>query len=423
MTLYGILDVSVWQAILATLAMTHLTIAAVTIYLHRAQAHRAIDLHPAVAHVFRFWLWLTTGMVTREWVAVHRRHHAKVETDQDPHSPKILGLGKVMAQGAEIYRAAARDPDTLTRYGHATPDDWLERRVYSRFTWQGLALMLILDLLLFGVYGPTIWAVQMMWIPFWAAGVINGVGHAWGYRSFESADASTNIVPWGILVGGRGAAQQPPRLPQLGAALLQMVGAGSGLGLYPRAQRTAAGPDQEGGPGAARSSRASRWSDMETLRAVVVSRMHVFARYTKDVLKPVTRAGAVPRHRPLPTPGAPQPAPTGPGGPASGRSGAYPAGADPGPERDAGHGLPVPGAAPGDLGAPHPSQEALLHSLQDWCRQAESTGIQALEQFAQTLRGFSLKATRQFDGVARCRLTRMARRKAARHSVPAAGRK
>jgi stearoyl-CoA desaturase (delta-9 desaturase) len=182
MTLYGILDVSPWQAVLATLALTHVTIAAVTIFLHRAQAHRALDLHPAVAHFFRFWLWLTTGMVTKEWVSVHRRHHAKCETPEDPHSPQVLGLSKVLLEGAELYGQASGDGETLARYGHGTPDDWLERNIYGRYRWQGVGLMLILDVLLFGVYGLVMWAVQMLWIPFWAAGVINGVGHFWGYQ-------------------------------------------------------------------------------------------------------------------------------------------------------------------------------------------------------------------------------------------------
>ncbi len=392
MILYGILDVSVWQAIFATLAMTHLTIAAVTIYLHRAQAHRALELHPAVAHVFRFWLWLTTGMVTREWVAVHRRHHAKVETDQDPHSPKILGIGRVMAQGTEIYRAAARDPDTVARYGHGTPADWMERRVYSRFTWQGLGAMLALDLLLFGVYGLTIWAVQMMWVPFWAAGVINGVGHRWGYRSFESVDASTNIAPWGILVGGEELHNNHHAFPSsarlsskwweldLGWVYIRVL---SALGLA-RIKKVA--PELRVVPG-------KPLVDMETLRAVVVSRMHVFARYSRDVLKPVSRAELC---------------------------------------RDAVHcrrllrrsqrllareGRRLDAAAHAHLEQilaqsetlatvyrfrerlqeiwelRSPSQDALLRALQEWCRQAEATGIQALEQFARTLRGFSLKTS------------------------------
>jgi stearoyl-CoA desaturase (delta-9 desaturase) len=191
-----------WGYVVLTLALTHVTIAAVTIYLHRHSAHRALDLHPAVAHFFRFWLWLTTGMVTREWTAIHRKHHAKCETPEDPHSPQTRGLRTVFFQGTELYRAEAKNQDTLERYGRGTPDDWIERNLYSRYSWEGVGLMLAVNLTLFGPIGATIWAVQMAWIPVFAAGVVNGVGHYWGYRNFATGDASTNIVPWGILIGG-----------------------------------------------------------------------------------------------------------------------------------------------------------------------------------------------------------------------------
>ncbi len=199
---FGLLDLSWWAYVLAALGLTHVTIAAVTIFLHRSQAHRAVDLHPVVSHFFRFWLWLTSGMVTKEWVAIHRKHHAKCETPEDPHSPQTRGLGKVFWEGSELYRAEARVAATLQKYGHGTPDDWLERKLYSRHSAAGIWLMMAIDLALFGPIGLTIWAVQMAWIPVTAAGVINGVGHYWGYRNFACEDASTNIVPWGILIGG-----------------------------------------------------------------------------------------------------------------------------------------------------------------------------------------------------------------------------
>ncbi len=198
----GLLALSTWQLVLVALALTHVTIASVTIFLHRAQAHRALDLHPLPSHFFRVWLWLTTGMQTRDWVAVHRKHHAKCETAEDPHSPQTRGLRTVLWQGAELYMAERANRDTLERYSRGTPDDWMERNVYSRFVWHGCALMLITDFLLFGVPGVVVWAVQMIWIPFFAAGVINGVGHFWGYRNYDSPDASNNISPWGILIGG-----------------------------------------------------------------------------------------------------------------------------------------------------------------------------------------------------------------------------
>ncbi|KGH21856.1 DesA family fatty acid desaturase [Comamonas thiooxydans] len=197
----GLWDLTWWQLLLYTLITTHFTIAGVTIYLHRSQAHRALDLGPVPSHFFRFWLWLGTGMVTKEWVAIHRKHHAKCETADDPHSPQTRGLGKVMREGAELYRAEARNEETLRKYGHGTPDDWMERNIY-RHSVMGPSLMLILNVALFGVIGLSIWAVQMVWIPFWAAGVVNGVGHFWGYRNYEATDASTNLVPWGLIIGG-----------------------------------------------------------------------------------------------------------------------------------------------------------------------------------------------------------------------------
>jgi len=198
----GLMNLRAWQMVLVTLLLTHVTIASVTIFLHRAQAHRALDLHPAVSHFFRFWLWLTTGMQTRDWVAVHRKHHAKCETAEDPHSPQTRGLRTVLWTGAELYMAERANTETLERYSRGTPDDWIEHKLYARFVWHGCAVMLISDFLLFGVGGVAMWAVQMIWIPFFAAGVINGVGHFWGYRNYDSADASANISPLGLLIGG-----------------------------------------------------------------------------------------------------------------------------------------------------------------------------------------------------------------------------
>jgi stearoyl-CoA desaturase (Delta-9 desaturase) len=198
----GLIDLSWWGSVLVILGLTHVTIAAVTIFLHRQQAHRALDLHPVVSHFFRGWLWLTTGMITREWVAVHRKHHAKCETPEDPHSPQIYGINKVLFEGVELYGRETKNTATLERYGRGTPDDWLERHLYAKHNLLGVSLMLVIDLLLFGPIGLTIWAVQMLWIPFFAAGVINGIGHYWGYRNFAPNDTSNNIVPWGILIGG-----------------------------------------------------------------------------------------------------------------------------------------------------------------------------------------------------------------------------
>ncbi len=200
--LNGLIDLPWWGYVLVALGLTHVTIASVTIFLHRHQAHRALDLHPLPSHFFRFWLWLTTGMITREWAAIHRKHHARCGTPEDPHSPQVLGLKKVLWQGAELYRVACKDRSIMDKFGHGAPDDWIENRLYTPHNGLGIFLMLGIDLLLFGPAGLAIWAVQMVWIPFWAAGVVNGIGHYWGYRNFENEDAATNLVPWGILIGG-----------------------------------------------------------------------------------------------------------------------------------------------------------------------------------------------------------------------------
>jgi stearoyl-CoA desaturase (delta-9 desaturase) len=198
----GLTDASFWQIVVYTLVTTHITIAGVTIYLHRCQAHRALDLHPIPAHFFRAWLWLSTGMVTREWAAIHRKHHAKCETAEDPHSPQTRGLRKVLLEGAELYRSEAANRETIDKFGHGCPDDWIERKLYSAHSALGIYLTLAIDVLLFGVAGIAVFAIQMLWIPVLAAGVINGLGHWWGYRNWDCADASTNILPWGILIGG-----------------------------------------------------------------------------------------------------------------------------------------------------------------------------------------------------------------------------
>jgi stearoyl-CoA desaturase (delta-9 desaturase) len=199
---HGLFAASWWQIVLVTLALTHITIVSVTLYLHRCQAHRSLNLHAIPSHFFRFWLWLTTGQVTKEWVGVHRKHHAKCETMEDPHSPYAHGIKTVLFTGAELYRAETKNLETLAKYGRGTPDDWIERNLYTRFSWQGIVLMLLIDVALFGAIGLSVWAVQMAWIPITAAGIINGAGHYWGYRNFEAPDASTNVSPWGILIGG-----------------------------------------------------------------------------------------------------------------------------------------------------------------------------------------------------------------------------
>jgi stearoyl-CoA desaturase (delta-9 desaturase) len=278
----GLLDLSLWQLVVATLLLTHVTIAGVTIYLHRAQAHRALDLHPGVSHFFRAWLWLTTGMQTREWVSIHRKHHAKCETAEDPHSPQTRGLNKVLWEGAELYMAESQNAETLAKYSHGTPNDWAERNVYSRFTWHGCGVMLGLDLILFGAAGLAVWGVQMMWIPFLAAGVINGIGHFWGYRNFDAPDASTNIVPWGILIGGEELHNNHHTFPT--SAKLSSKWYEFDIGwLYIRLMQSA---------GLARVLRLAPVPkvaepkplvDLDTLQAVVANRYDLLARYAREL--------------------------------------------------------------------------------------------------------------------------------------------
>lgn len=278
----GVIDMPWWGYIVVTLVMTHITIASITIYLHRHSAHRALELHPIVSHFFRLWLWLTTGMVTKQWTAIHRKHHAKCETKDDPHSPVIVGIKKVLLEGSELYRAEAKNQETLDRYGYGTPDDWLERNVYTKHSAKGVAVMLIIDVILFGPIGITIWAVQMLWAPIFAAGIINGVGHYWGYRNFQAEDASRNIVPWGILIGGEElhnnhhAYATSARLSNkwyefdigwLYICILQAFGLAKVKKTAPKL----------------RMNKQKDCCDLDTLQAVISHRYEVLAKYTKSL--------------------------------------------------------------------------------------------------------------------------------------------
>jgi stearoyl-CoA desaturase (delta-9 desaturase) len=269
-----------WQVLAVTLVLTHITIASVTIFLHRSQAHRALDLHPIPAHFFRFWLWLTTGMVTKEWVAIHRKHHAKCETADDPHSPVTKGIRTVLLRGAELYRTESKNQETLAKYGHQTPNDWLERNLYARYSWQGVGLMLIIDLALFGAIGATVWAVQMLWIPITAAGVINGIGHFWGYRNFEAPDASTNIVPWGIVIGGEELHNNHHTYPT--SAKLSVKRYEFDIGwVYIRALAALGLAKVRKTPPQLQLGDVKPVADSKTLEAVIANRYEVMAKYAK----------------------------------------------------------------------------------------------------------------------------------------------
>jgi len=262
------------------LALTHVTIASVTIFLHRHQAHHSLELHPIASHFFRFWLWLTTGIVTKEWASIHRKHHAKCETVDDPHSPQILGIKKVLLEGYELYRKEAINSETLEKYGRHTPDDWLERHLYSRHSMLGIMLMLAIDVLLFGPIGLTIWAVQMAWIPITAAGIINGAGHYWGYRNFQPADASTNIVPWGILIGGEELHNN--HHTYIGSAKLSSKWYEFDIGwLYIRSLALLGLAEVKKVAPKVRLDTAKTVCDVDTVRAVLANRYEVLAKYAK----------------------------------------------------------------------------------------------------------------------------------------------
>lgn len=280
--LYGYIDMPWWGYVLVTLALTHVTIASVTIFLHRHQAHRALELHAIPSHFFRFWLWLTTGQVTKEWASIHRKHHAKCETAEDPHSPQIKGIKTVLLQGYELYKAESRNQETLTRYGHGTPDDWLERNVYSKHSTWGIILMLGIDLLLFGPIGLTMWAVQMLWIPVTAAGIINGAGHYWGYRNYQCADASTNLLPWGILIGGEELHNNHHAYAT--SAKLSTKPYEFDIGwMYIRALQSLGWAKAKKLPPQVRLDRSKTVCDAATLQAVITNRYEVLTRYARSL--------------------------------------------------------------------------------------------------------------------------------------------
>ena len=278
----GLTGASWWQIVLATLVMTHITIASVTIFLHRNQAHRSLDLHPIASHFFRFWLWMTTGMVTKQWTAIHRKHHAKCEQAEDPHSPQIYGIKKVFWEGAELYRAESKNEETMARYGHGTPDDWIERNLYSRYSALGVSLMVIIDVLLFGAAGLAVWAVQMAWIPLWAAGVVNGIGHYWGYRNFEAADASTNLVPWGIIIGGEELHNNHHTYPTSAKFSVKPYEFDIGW-VYISAMKAVGLASVKKTPPQLMLGEVKPVADEKTLEAIIANRYEVMARYAREM--------------------------------------------------------------------------------------------------------------------------------------------
>lgn len=383
----GLLAPSAWEVVAITLVFTHITIVAVTIYLHRYSAHRALELHPAVRMFFRTWLWLTTGMLTKAWTAVHRKHHARAETEDDPHSPQVKGINEVMWRGAELYRVAARDPENLAKYGKGTPEDFMERHVFCHDR-IGIYLMMTINLTLFGALGLTIWAIQMAWIPFWAAGVVNGIGHYWGYRNFECDDAATNVSPWGIIIGGEELHNNHHTYPSsakfsvkpwefdIGWMYIRIL---SALGLA-HVKRVPPVPHQ---------NRANLDIDVDTVKAVINNRFQIMANYARTVITPSVKAeeSAVPdrdlmrRARDLMS-----------------RSEAV-------MDDAARAALDRLRASSQTLEEVYTkrlelqqlwenrqaSTEELHQALRDWCKRAEESGIETLHDFAQRLRTYTMQ--------------------------------
>ena len=388
---HGLLRFSWWQIVLFALAVTHVTIIGVTVYLHRCQAHRALDLHPVASHFFRFWLWMTTGMLTGQWAAIHRKHHAKCETEEDPHSPQTRGIWKVLLEGAELYRAEARNEETLRRFGHGTPNDWVERNLYTKYPILGVSFMMVIDVALFGAVGLTVWAVQMAWIPFWAAGVVNGLGHFWGYRNFNSSDASTNLIPWGILIGGEELHNNHHTYAtsaklsnkwfefDIGWGYIRLM---SACGLA-KVKKLAPRP---------RLSARKHVLDQDTLQAVLSNRYEVMARYAKTVkrayrqeLARLKEIGAREKYALMKS------------------AGNWFHKDEDGLDLSQKRQLPEIFANSQtlstfielrkDLAAiwdrSNASRDQLLVQLQDWCHRAEQSGIKALQEFAWRLRRYA----------------------------------
>ena len=384
----GLIDLPWWGYIVVTLVLTHITIAAVTIFLHRHQAHRALDLHPLPSHFFRFWLWMTTGMETKQWTAIHRKHHARCETAEDPHSPQIVGINKVLWQGTELYKAEAKKTETIEKFGHGTPDDWIERNIYTPHSVFGIGSMLVIDVVLFGPIGITMWAVQMLWIPFFAAGVINGIGHYWGYRSFTTEEASTNVVPWGILIGGEElhnnhhAYASSAKLSNkwwefdigwLYIRILEMLGLAQVKKLAPKIEMA---PEPK--------------CDHETVHAVITHRYDVLARYGRSLKQTCAQEIAHLKTRAVHVDHA-----------TIKRWLHVDEQTLPAPERARMHEVRKNSKVLDTIYSMRQelialwqrssaSREQLVHQLEDWCHRAEASGIAALREFSHRLRRYQL---------------------------------
>lgn len=389
----GILQLPWWGDLICVLLATHLTIVAVTLYLHRCQAHHAITLHPIVSHIFRFWLWFTTGQNTKEWVAVHRKHHAHTESENDPHSPYVHGIKKVLLEGTELYRLSAFDPQVSDEYGHGTPDDWIEHNIYKRFSFTGIGSCLVTYVVLFGPIGLTYWAIQMAWIPVFAAGLVNGAGHYWGYRNFEPQDGSTNLTNIGIIIGGEELHNNHHAYPSsarfsvnwwefdIGWLYIRLLNAVS----LAEVKKVAPRPKQQS------LTREKELLDIDCVRALLTSKLHVMADYAKQVTLPVLKAEmvqadrsyktalkrvqkAIIRERSLIT--TPQMEHL---------------------NQILHNNLQLKTVYDYQQRLTevwtrrYKNNEGMLKAVSEWCQEAEATGIRVLEEFARSLRSYSLQ--------------------------------
>ncbi|HBI71542.1 MAG TPA: acyl-CoA desaturase [Massilia sp.] len=386
----GLVGLSPWEVVIYTLVVTHITIAGVTIYLHRHQAHRALELHAIPSHFFRFWLWMTTGQVTKEWAAIHRKHHAKCDTEEDPHSPQTRGIKKVLLEGAELYRVESKNKETLEKYGHGTPDDWIERNLYTRYSWAGVSALLVINFILFGVIGITIWAIQMLWIPITAAGIINGLGHWWGYRNYDCNDAATNIFPWGILIGGEELHNNHHTYAT--SAKLSSKWYEIDLGwAYIRAMEMVGLAKVKKVAPKPKLAKDKVVADLETLQSVITNRYDVMAKYAKSVKhafheefehlkhKAELEARFLKSSRKL--------LQREPGKLELSQKAQLIELFKHSKALETMHQMRV------ELGAiwerSHSTRDQLLQQLQDWCTRAEASGIKSLQEFSMRLRSYA----------------------------------
>jgi stearoyl-CoA desaturase (delta-9 desaturase) len=375
------------------LIVVQLTIFAVTLYLHRSQAHRGVDFHPLLAHFFRFWTWLTTSMITREWAAIHRKHHAKCETAEDPHSPQVLGLGTVMGNGVELYRAARADRESIEKYGKGCPDDWIERHLYTPYANYGPILMLLINVALFGVLGVAVWALQMLWIPFWAAGVVNGLGHWWGYRNFETDDTSTNLTPWAFFIGGEELHNNHHAFPSSSRFALRRFEFDIGWVVIRGLQAVGLAKVRRVAPQLDIRPNITL-PDTDTLRAILVHRFQVMSDYFRGVIVPTLRCEAQHAGDSLRTL------------PRRMRKALINGGRW--LDDDASTRLREFIAQRPNLATVYEfrqrlravyersgqSSDAMLESLRQWCREAEDSGNEALATFSARLKGYALVPVR-----------------------------